>query len=114
MASWPQLNILMNLIQNPTTITPAEQILLAQTARSNDSLDLLRIAAVTSFRELWYHPEVTAEEQLAVMGTNAVAAFTTHGRTVQFLLESGIEIASEDYTPPVGYTPHPDGTITVN
>jgi hypothetical protein len=104
----------MNLIQNPTTVSPAEQILLAQAARSTDALASLKQAAVTSFRELWYHPTVTAAEQLAVMGTNAVQAFTLHGKTVQYLIENGIELDPEDYTPPAEYTPHPDGTITIN
>jgi len=76
----------------------------------NAALENLKITAITAFHLLWDNPA----ETLAVMGTNAVAAFEQHARTVQYLLASGVEMKPSDYTPPVAYTAHEDGTITLD
>ena len=103
----------MNLIQNPTVISPAESVVARISERAAEELTNLKSATVASFLDFWEDPETVADK-LAVMGTKAVASFQQHARTVQFLLESGIEMDPSEYTPPIAYTPHEDGTITLD
>jgi len=103
-----------NLIENPTVPQIGEPEVLRMTEIRNAALENLKLTAVTAFRILWTdNPELRAPI-LAVMGTNAVAAFEQHARTVQYLLASGVEMDPADYTPPVAYTAHEDGTITLD
>ena len=107
------------LIANPTVPQVGEPEVQRMTDIRNAALENLKITAITAFDLLWDDPETRAAK-LAVMGTNAVAAFEQHARTVQYLLESGVALDPADYTPPVtvgdnlGYTKHDDGTITLD
>lgn len=101
------------LIANPTVPQVGEPEVLRMTEIRNAALDNLKLTAVTTFHLLWDDADTRAAK-LAVMGTNAVAAFEQHARTVQYLLASGVEMDPADYTPPAAYTAHEDGTITLD
>lgn len=103
----------MNLIPNPTVISPAEAAVAQIGERAATALTALKSATIESFNGLWSDPDTVADK-LAVMGVNAVASFQQHARTVEFLLASGVEMDPADYTPPRAYTAHADGTITLN
>lgn len=103
----------MDLIPNPTIISPAESAVIRIGERAAEALTVLKSATVEAFHALWDDHETVADK-LAVMGVNAVASFDQHARTVAFLLASGVEMNPADYTPPLPYTAHKDGTITLN
>jgi hypothetical protein len=71
------------------------------------------------FDRLWKSPDATPQEILAKIGPRAIELFQRGGDAVAFVLgvHTGRPIASmepSEYTPPVPYTVHPDGTITLN
>lgn len=103
----------MTLIQNPTTKSAAETMLEQHEQLSGNALESLRQATLQTFAQFWRGP-VPPADLLAAMGTNAVAAFEQHARAVGFLLASGVVLAPEDYTSPLAYTAHQDGTITLD
>ena len=103
----------MNLIPNPTLISPAEAAVARIGERAALALTALKSATVESFNALWSDPDAVADK-LAIMGINAVASFQQHARTVEFLLASGVEMDPSEYTPPLAYTANKDGTITLN
>lgn len=92
-------------------LTPAQRELLQTQDECNNALLLLRDATVGAFRRFWTGA-VPPEVQLVALGTNAVAHFTKHATTVQFLLALGVSIDPADYTPPREYVAEkaPDGT----
>jgi hypothetical protein len=96
-----------------TPPTPAESLLLAQSERLDSAINIVHMATVESFREFW-HGDVTPAELLQRLGTNAVKAFETHASAVAFLIANGVTLEPEDYMPPVAYTEHDDGSITLN
>ena len=102
-----------DFIETPTIISAEEAAVLAMRQESIAALEGLKSAAISVFKRLWDEPPSRAGK-LAVMGTKAVAKFQQHARTIQYLLESGVEMDPEDYTPPVPYTAHEDGTITLD
>lgn len=108
----PNLPI-MNLIANPVTIPPAQSALAVAEQASKHALETLRAVCVQTFCSVWHNPNVTPAEMLAAMGTNAAAAFDQHARTVQYLLASGVTLDAADCTPPLAYTIHEDGSITL-
>ena len=85
------------------------------------ALHALRTATIDSFQRLWIGGRTA--EMLEGFGAKAETGFAQHEATVQFILESAVrlnapelQIAPEDYTPPVDmpYTVHDDGTITLD
>jgi len=71
------------------------------------------------FDRLWKSPDATPQEILAKIGPRALELFQRGGDAVAFVLgaTTGRPIASmepSEYTPPVPYTVHPDGTITLH
>jgi hypothetical protein len=105
----------MNLIQDRSaSVTLAHQILIASENRSELAINFLRDSVIREFHSLWNNPRATAVEQLAIIGTNAKAAFAQHRKYVLFLLSEGVAMDASDYTPPVAYTEHADGTITLD
>ena len=104
----------MNLVQNrPTYDSPAQRCVMASEARSTRTAELFRDGLTREFRNLWHHPSISAADQLAVMGNRAVATFTQHAAAIELLLTAGVVIDPADYTPPLTFTPHEDGTITI-
>ena len=71
------------------------------------------MATVASFREFW-RGDVPPAELLERLGTNAGKAFAAHRSAVTFLVSNGITLEPEDYIPPLAYTVHEDGSITLN
>jgi hypothetical protein len=105
----------MQLIENlPITLHPAYRILAASEYRSKIALERLKETAIREFKSFWHNTQATPEEQLAIMGNKAVGAFAAHQATITFLLGQGIQMNTEDYLPPVAFTMHQDGTITIN
>ncbi len=103
---------MITLLPEPTQPQPGESVVKEMQDRSREALECHKNAAIKTFHLLW-DDEPSRADKLAVMGTNAVLAFEQHARTIQYLLASGVEIDPEDYTPPVAYTAHDDGTITL-
>ena len=71
------------------------------------------------FDRLWKSPDATPQEILAKIGPRAIELFLRGRDAVDFItgVHSERPIASmnpEEYTPRLPYTPHPDGTITIN
>jgi hypothetical protein len=71
------------------------------------------------FQRLWHSTDATPEQILAKIGTRAVELFQRGGDGVEFVLgvHSGRPIATmtpDEYTPPLEYTAHADGTITLS
>lgn len=91
----------------------AEQVLIQSEDEATRALETLRLATINAFQRFWNGPVPTAD-LLAKLGTRAAASFQAHAAAVQFLLSQGVELAPPDYTPPVAYTAHQDGTITLD
>lgn len=71
------------------------------------------------FERLWHSSDATPQQILAKIGPRALELFQRGGDGVQFILgvHNGRPIASmepEEYTPPLPYTAHQDGSITIN
>jgi hypothetical protein len=82
--------------------------------RSAHTLRMLRGNLHSTFQAIWFPPRMTTtEKMLAALGTNAGKAFDQHALGIQLLLAAGVEIPADEYTPPVAYTRHDDGTITL-
>lgn len=79
----------------------------------SSGLQSLKESTVASFRAFWFNPDVTPAQILEKLGTIAARAFEDHAATVAFLLGRGVEMDPSEYTPPVQYTTHEDGTITI-
>lgn len=93
--------------------TAAESILMVQSERLENTVNAVRIATVDSFREFWHGP-VPPAELLERLGTNAGKAFAAHKSAVAFLFANGVTLEPADYMPPLTYTTHDDGSITLN
>ncbi len=102
----------MNLIDNPTVISEDEAALIGIQQDRDAVYAATKDATVRAFRRIWH--EGRTAQRLAVMGTRARAAFEAHAAAVQFLLTVGVHLDPADYTPPVPYTVHADGTITLD
>lgn len=101
-----------SLFQLPSP-TPAQVLLLDQSASLDNALNTIHMHTVQSFREFW-RGDVPPADLLAELGTNAVRAFQAHAAAVTFLVANGVTLAPEDCVPPLPYTAHQDGTITLN
>jgi len=71
------------------------------------------------FERLWHSEDATPQQILAKIGPRALELFLRGRDGVDFAtgVHNGRPIASmepEEYTPPVAYTVHGDGTITIN
>lgn len=105
----------MNLVPQPTSPPRAEVALKAIQARRDAVLHEYRKATIASFHDLWHNADgIPPAEMLERMGTSAVEAFAEHRATVQYLIARGLAMEPADYTPPLAYTEHQDGTITLN
>ncbi len=96
-----------------TQPTAAESLLLAHSERMEATINTVHMATVASFREFW-RGDVPPAELLQRLGTNAGKAFSAHRSAVTFLLSNGVTLDPEDYIPPLAYTAHEDGSITLN
>ncbi len=76
------------------------------------AIEEFKKACIESFRRLWYS-DISAKEQLEVMGNKAAIAFEQHSKAILFLLSSGVNIDPIDYTPPLQYNINEDGSITL-
>lgn len=86
--------------------------------------ELQRRAAVhkPSFAKVWMSGTHTAAEFFAEAGTQGVLFMTVAGLNIQQMAEAAALIGKtlhdylqpEDYVPPLAYTAHADGTITIN
>lgn len=101
-----------SLFQLPSP-TPAQELLLNQSSRLDNVLNTIHMHTVQSFREFWYGA-VPPAALLAELGTNAVRAFQAHAAAVTFLVANGVTLTPEDCVPPLAYTAHEDGSITLN
>lgn len=71
------------------------------------------------YRRLWYSTDATPAEILAEIGTRGGEVFLRGGDVVGFLLGAGTgrpvaSMETNEYTPPVAYTIHSDGTVTLD
>ena len=103
----------MSYVKNPTVVGEAEARLMQIDQLKATALESLKASTVESFKLLWGKPDQTAE-MLERMGDTAASGFEAHARTVAYLLASGVQMTPEDYTPPVAYKIHEDGTVTLD
>ncbi len=101
-----------SLFQLPSP-TPAQELLLNQSSRLDNVLNTIHMHTVQSFREFW-RGDVPPAELLERLGTNAGKAFAAHKSAVAFLFANGVTLETADYMPPLTYTTHEDGSITLN
>lgn len=71
------------------------------------------------FDRLWKSPDATPQQILAKIGPRALEVFQRGGDAITFILgvHSGRPIARmtpDEYTPPLPYTVHQNGTITLS
>jgi hypothetical protein len=97
-------------------MTGAAGYLAAASSMSYQSLTKLRREAHQFFRWIWHNKDegCSPAQMLAAMGTNAKKNFELHALVIQLILKSGLVIPASEFTPPLPYTIHPDGTITLN
>jgi hypothetical protein len=76
-------------------------------------IETLEETTKATFDCIWNNPTATPAEMLAGMGTKTVENFTRHHAAVLALRAAGKDTSAYD-TPPLDYTPHGDGTITLN
>lgn len=104
----------MKLIQKrPLALQPSYRTLSQMEAMSTKATNLLEQSAEATFNGIWNNPDVTPAEMLAVMGNRAKEGFTAHYYAVLALRAVGKDTSAYD-TPPLAYTVHDDGTITLN
>lgn len=110
--------IIITPVETPTE-DPAElyarQILQTMTMGAESLLS----AHQKAYKLLWDSPDATPAMILEKLGARAAEAFVRGGDAVRFLLgaDTGRPIAAmqpNEYEPPVAYTMHPDGTVTIN
>lgn len=105
----------MNLIQNrPDYLSPVNQELLKIEKLSSATLQKLKQNTIQNFHTFWYNENITPAQFLEAMGTNAARVFQLHRATIDYLLSHNISINIEDYVPPVAFTIHSNGTITID
>ena len=106
---------MITLSQNrPAFSSYAQRAVEASNVRSRLALERYRDAQIKEFKAFWSQPRADIEAQLAIRGNKAVAAFSLHAAAVMHVLNAGIDYPSADYTPPLPYTAHEDGTITLD
>lgn len=71
------------------------------------------------FNALWHNHTASPGAILEALGTQGGTVFSRGSDLVRFLLgaDTGHPVASlteAEYLPPLAYTPHPDGTVTLN
>jgi hypothetical protein len=104
----------MKLIQTrPPALQPAFRMLARMEATSTRATDILEQSAKITFDGIWNNPDATPAVMLAAMGTEAVGGFAAHYHTVLALRAAGKDTSAYD-TPPLSYTAHADGTITLD
>lgn len=96
-----------------TPPTAAELLLVSHSERMDRIINDVHMATVASFREFWHGP-VPPAELLARLGTNAAKAFAAHSSAITFLLANEVSVHPDDYLPPLAYTIHDNGTVTLN
>lgn len=93
----------------------ARQILQTMTSGAESLLS----AHQKAYRLLWESPDATPDSILEKLGKRAAEVFVRGGDTVRFLLgaDTGRPVATmqpNEYQPPVPYTIHADGTVTID
>jgi len=88
--------------------------LFAASQKAAEALKPVREALKFSHRMIWKNPEFTPAQMIAAMGTKAKANFENHASGIAYLARFGVIIPPEEYTPLTAYTPHEDGTITLD
>lgn len=101
-------------VEDPAAVY-ARQIIQTMT----QGAEALLAAHQRAYHMLWKSADATPARILEEMGKRAAEAFVRGGDTVGFLLgqHTGRPIAqmqASDYQPPVPYTIHEDGTVTLD
>lgn len=104
----------MNLVTQ-SQLTAAQVELLETQKEIDHAFEVMKLAVVRSFHRVWNNNNgVSRADMLAGLGTNAVACFTAHAAAVAFLMSQGVTLDPVDITPPVAFTFHNDGTVTLD
>jgi hypothetical protein len=97
----------------PQALTPVFQTIARMQRLAKRGVDTLEETTKATFDCIWHNPDATPAEMLAGMGTKAVENFTRHHAAVLALRAAGKDTSAYD-TPPLAYTAHDDGTITLH
>lgn len=103
----------MNDLLPPPQIDAAFEVATTLNQTTKDGLNSFVASIKEGFRLFWHHPTVTPQELAAKFGTNCAALFDRHAAAVGYLLSLGVELDPADYTPPVAFTRHEDGSVTI-
>ena len=95
-------------------LTIEERLLKNQEPLINRALNLLLEATTKSFDVVWENSARTPAQMIAAQGTEAVANFQDHARSVTYLMQSGVTVPAKYQAAPLPYTAHSDGTITLD
>lgn len=82
--------------------------------RSRLAIERFRDAQIAEFKRFWGQSRADIEDQLAIRGDKAVNAFNLHAASVLFVRSAGVAYDPADFTPPLAYTKHTDGRITLD
>lgn len=104
---------LPSIIETPPAEAEAIKVLQDMEASLTTAFAMYQNAVLAAFSKFW-HGEVPPAELLALMGTHAGPWFNRHASAVTHFLSIGSDLAPEQYTPPVAYTTHEDGSITLD
>lgn len=96
----------------PPALTPVFQTIARMQRLAKRGTDAFEETTKATFDCIWNNAAATPAEMLAGMGTKAVENFTKHHAAVLALRAAGKDTSSYD-TPPLAYTDHEDGTITL-
>jgi len=97
----------------PAALTPVFQTIARMERLAKRGMDTLEETTKKTFDLIWHNSEATPAEMLAGMGTKAVENFTKHHAAVLAIRAAGKDTSAYD-TPPLAYTAHEDGKITLD
>jgi hypothetical protein len=104
----------MNLIENrPDRLLPEYETLARMERASARAIEGLKASTKGTFDGIWNNPQTTPARMLEIMGNRAKAGFTAHAAAVLALRAAGVDTSEFD-TPPLAYTAHENGTVTLD
>ncbi len=115
----------MNPPITPIEINTAPQAVVAMAKLVDDMKEQLSKLAGTHqalMRKVWYSSDYTPAEAFDALGVRARSVMDSAAANVQYIAAQaaafgeslGTFLQPQDYTPPVAYTEHEDGTITID
>jgi hypothetical protein len=104
----------MNLIENrPERLLPEYDALARMERTSARAIETLKASTKGTFDAIWNNPKIPPARMLEIMGNRAKKGFIAHAAAIAALRAADVDTSGFD-TPPLAYTIHDNGTITLN